>query len=1064
MTGSTHEEISTVSPASSYPTTADDDSVFRTPSMSLRGRKRKSTYDDTSYDYSLNMPKRGRPKGVGAARTKTTPLERKPRAGGLHKDAHSREPDPSGLFAALKTGRNINDIVEKWIVSYENAPDQAIIQILQLMITCCGCSGHIDSNMVHNMEFKNIIAKLTEEFDEDSGNDYPLVLAGPQWKKFRQNIGDFLRLFVVKCKSGIIFDVSLMDSLIQLLTGLADSQLRAFRHTATFAAMKLSSAIVEVVVDLARLKEKNAIQVETEKAKLRQMGTSERLELLLATKDDLDHKIDELSSMIQYMFKSVFVHRYRDVVPDVRCICIGELGNWMQSHPAYFLEDSYLKYIGWSLFDKFADVRLKCISSLLALYSHDALVSRLELFTNKFKDRLVSMVMDVDTDVAIKSCQLMTHIYRAFPNLLELKDCGPIYEVVYCNNRALAIAAGEFLNARVFAATDFSQHYGDPNQINQLTAQESRQLITDLVTFYIEGAVHNHAAFLVDALIDTSPMLKDWQNQVDMLLSGEADRFDTELVEVMCCAVRQAATGENPVGRTNPKRGPVPAMKDTKALQDERIRISEIFIPSLPRLLAQFIADQSKVLNLTTLPLYFQLEMYPNARFGRHLEELMMMLDRIVEQHSDDEILRNVAKIVQYFSENIAVAQQTEPARLRLVDGVALQLRQGMQRFVEEEEERLDEEDEAALLASYRKMTAFASFMDIRRWDVWDMTVNLLNNSHKFQSADLVEKGVNWLLQSLVCDLKNVTDGNYNEDFIRRLKKRRDQFLVCTQDILREGASGVEHTYLCLCDVLVFFNWKLAADAAQNDLMQSLPVKLDPEFSQRINSFVVDNVFVSQEEESFINMDDHTQINLMYKRRNLLGQYCKLIMHGVLPVTDAALVLRYYTKFYNDFGDILKHLLQKCKEMDKVSAAKAAILSLINSYEELKTLSPDHYVDPNSDDFTGLRELARRFALSFGPDSVKNRDAIAMIHKDGITHALDLEEIRRNRRKNTKPQSVSFLEVLVEFSPRLVRQDKMAVLHYLEKHCPVDPIQLADDPFWGPYLIYKNSLTIVKNA
>lgn len=51
--------------------------------------------------------------------------------------------------------------------------------------------------------------------------------------------------------------------------------------------MKLSSAIVEVVVDLARLKEKNAIQVETEKAKLRQMGTSERLELLLATKDDV---------------------------------------------------------------------------------------------------------------------------------------------------------------------------------------------------------------------------------------------------------------------------------------------------------------------------------------------------------------------------------------------------------------------------------------------------------------------------------------------------------------------------------------------------------------------------------------------------------------------------------------------------------------------------------------------------------------------------------------------------------------------------------------------------------
>lgn len=61
--------------------------------------------------------------------------------------------------------------------------------------------------------------------------------------------------------------------------------------------------------------------------------------------------------------------------------------------------------------------------------------------------------------------------------------------------------------------------------------------------------------------------------------------------------------------------------------------------------------------------------------------------------------------------------------------------------------------------------------MDIRRWDVWDMTVNLLNNSHKFQSADLVEKGVNWLLQSLVCDLKNVTDGNYNEVRFQQILK-----------------------------------------------------------------------------------------------------------------------------------------------------------------------------------------------------------------------------------------------------------------------------------------------------
>lgn len=58
------------------------------------------------------------------------------------------------------------------------------------------------------------------------------------------------------------------------------------------------------------------------------------------------------------------------------------------------------------------------------------LAGKLELFTHKFKERLVSMVMDKDNDVAIQSCHLMTNIYRVFPTLLTVKDCIPIYEQV----------------------------------------------------------------------------------------------------------------------------------------------------------------------------------------------------------------------------------------------------------------------------------------------------------------------------------------------------------------------------------------------------------------------------------------------------------------------------------------------------------------------------------------------------------------------------------------------------------------------------------------------------------
>ena len=34
-----------------------------------------------------------------------------------------------------------------------------------------------------------------------------------------------------------------------------------------------------------------------------------------------------------------------------------EVGRWIQIYPEYFLDDSYLKYIGWTLHDKEPEVR-----------------------------------------------------------------------------------------------------------------------------------------------------------------------------------------------------------------------------------------------------------------------------------------------------------------------------------------------------------------------------------------------------------------------------------------------------------------------------------------------------------------------------------------------------------------------------------------------------------------------------------------------------------------------------------------------------------------------------------
>uniref|UniRef100_A0A914WB72 STAG domain-containing protein n=1 Tax=Plectus sambesii TaxID=2011161 RepID=A0A914WB72_9BILA len=212
---------------SSYSSSNQGGNVFRAPAG--RGRKRRS--DETAEQATFAQPaKRGRGGrggggGRGRGRRATTTV-----GGGLDDIA-----DESSLFSMVKSGsKKLSVMIDEWIEEYDRHPDSALVQLQQLFISASGCKGVISSNMIQHMEYSEIIRRMTEEFDEESG-DYPLVMPGPQWKKFRQNFSDFIQLLVEKCKQSIVFDQKMMDSVIQLLTGLADSQVRAFRHTATFA-------------------------------------------------------------------------------------------------------------------------------------------------------------------------------------------------------------------------------------------------------------------------------------------------------------------------------------------------------------------------------------------------------------------------------------------------------------------------------------------------------------------------------------------------------------------------------------------------------------------------------------------------------------------------------------------------------------------------------------------------------------------------------------------------------------------------------------------------------------
>lgn len=74
-------------------------------------------------------------------------------------------------------------------------------------------------------------------------------------------------------------------------------------------------------------------------------------------------------SLLDFYFPlcRLFMHRYRDVDPEIRMSCIKSLGIWVVSYPSFFLQDIYLKYLGWTLNDKVANVSLHLFFTSLKL-------------------------------------------------------------------------------------------------------------------------------------------------------------------------------------------------------------------------------------------------------------------------------------------------------------------------------------------------------------------------------------------------------------------------------------------------------------------------------------------------------------------------------------------------------------------------------------------------------------------------------------------------------------------------------------------------------------------------
>ncbi|XP_016417914.1 cohesin subunit SA-2-like [Sinocyclocheilus rhinocerous] len=885
-------------------------------------------------------------------------------------NGHHQENDMENLslFEIVKLGKSATQsVVDDWIESYKTDRDSALLELINFFIHCSGCKGAVSSEMFRHMQNSEIIRKMTEEFDEDSG-DYPLAMAGPVWKKFKLSLCEFIAVLVRQCQYSIIYDEYMMDMVISLLTGLSDSQVRAFRHTSTLAAMKLMTALVNVALNLSINLDNTQRQYETERNKSIGKRANERLELLLQKRKELQENQDEIENMMNAIFKGVFIHRYRDVIAEIRVVCIEEIGMWMKMYSEAFLNDSYLKYVGWTMYDKQGEVRLKCLTALQGLYYSRELNARLELFTSRFKDRIVSMTLDKEYDVAVQAIKLLTLVLQSNDEVLTAEDCESVYHLVYSAHRPVAVAAGEFLYKKLFS------HHGPEDEGRPRRGRQclNANLIRTTVLFFLESELHEHGAYLVDSLWDcASELLKDWESMISLLLDepypGEealTDAQEAALIEIMLCAVRQTCECHPPIGRGPGKR--VLTAKEKKTQLDDRTKITETFAVALPLLLAKYSVDPDKVTNLLQFPQYFDLEIYTTGRLEKHLDALLRQVRDVVEKHTDTDVLEACSMTFHALcNEEFTIYNRVDIVRSQMIDEQIDKFHRLLEDVLQEGEEP-DEDDAYQVLSTLKRITAFHNAHDLTKWDLFTSNYKLLNSG--LQNGDMPEQ-------------------------------------VLTTD---PGAQ------------LILVHWP-----------GCMPYTCS----------------------SAVKYDEAGKIEALHRRRNLLAAFCKLIIYNVVEMKTGADIFKQYMRYYNDYGDIIKETMSKARQIDKIQCAKTLILSLQQLFNEMLNDLGCNF-DRSASAFFGIKELARRFSLTFGLDQIKTREAIAMLHKDGIEFAFKEPSPQG---EGGPPLNLAFLDILSEFSSKLLRQDKKTVHLYLERFMTFQ-MALQRDDCWLLLISYRNSL------
>ena len=560
-------------------------------------------------------------------------------------DAAARE--GSGDVFDLLRGENSATMLfsNEWRARYNASEIAAVAEIYSLLCKAAGCTTGVSAMELQRSDCLTIMNRIVN--DMASGNLFgedPLSKRSQDFKGFRENFLEFIDKCVRNTSEGEeLYDGTLFASLAEIVATCASSKARPLRMAATLMALQIITSLITVVNNLQKARDLKQNQMDNELKK--KTVAADLVKSLQRAIDNAQEQIELVEGYMNEMFTKVYTHRFRDCDEHIRAECMKAMGKWMFKHQLVFLTDFYLKYLGWSLNDKSAAVRLEVLFALKNLASSQSHLAMMDTFIARFKERIAEMLCDVDARVVVEAVRLAAVLHEHTE--LDAEHMNFVTALIMDRHPTIRVAAAKATKTLIHTLTETYRRARDLSYNDDEDSAHLRelhgiaQLLADL------GDENGGHGKVIEGLASAYDVLSQ-HKFIAQVLTEDMEMEDAAMMANIMILSMRHGMGED-VSKPYAKSASRQTAKQRQAIETAHEEITIEVGNLLPELFMKYQAEAQVIAPLVEAVRFIKLERYTLRHEEEKFTAIAEQIKDIFFKHSDKRTLEACGEAFNYF-------------------------------------------------------------------------------------------------------------------------------------------------------------------------------------------------------------------------------------------------------------------------------------------------------------------------------------------------------------------------------------------------------------------------------